>query len=71
MKRYIATISYYIYAEDDADAIRQAQIECDNLNKIEDCNTSIDSIYEQPFGTIGNRKVELHSEDSFKPKDGF
>ena len=71
MKRYIATISYYIHADDDADARIQARYQCGAINEIEDCHASIDSIVEQPFGTIGNRKVELHSEDSFKIKAGF
>lgn len=71
MKRYIATISYYIHAEDDATAIMLANEDCNKKNFFEDCHASIDSIVEQPFAKIGNRKVELHSEDSFKPKDGF
>jgi hypothetical protein len=56
-KRYVVTVSYYLYAEDDKAAIREANFHTLKLNQKEDCRASVDGIVESEFGKIGSRKV--------------
>ncbi len=58
--RYVVTIDYYVYAQNDWEAVKKAKMDIHTLNThsdIEMMESAIVSIVEQPFGTIGNREV--------------
>ena len=59
--RYVATVSYYVYAESDRDAERKAIALCHSQRKKYDNQCSIESIAEQQFGTLGSSKIELEN----------
>jgi len=60
-KRYVVNLEMYMYDKDDESVIRQAQKLADALDAKYDNRCSVDTIVEQPFGTIGNRKVKEHT----------
>jgi hypothetical protein len=57
LKRYVVTLEKYVFAENDKEAIYQAQKQAVKEQIAEDNRCSVTEIVEQPFGTIGNRKV--------------
>lgn len=57
MKRYVVTLEKYVFAENDKEAIYQAQKQAVKEQVTEDNRCSVTEIVEQPFGSIGNRKV--------------
>jgi hypothetical protein len=57
-KRYTVTLDLYVYANTDNEAIKEAKKVIDTLENKDDCKAEILSIFETPFGTIGEaRKV--------------
>jgi DNA modification methylase len=56
-KRYLVSVEMYMYAKDDEDVQKQAQRFADQLKAKHDNQAVVMSIYEQPFGTLGNRKL--------------
>lgn len=56
-KRYIVTLSMYMYAKDDSSIKNKAEKFVTAINQKYDNRASIDSIYEQPFGKLTNRKI--------------
>ena len=63
MKRYAVTIDLYVHAENDQDALQQAQAMAETVNGKEDNQASVLELSEIPFGSIKARKVDLsHSE---------
>ena len=48
-KRYVVTISYYEYAETEAEARKMALELVKELNDNGDCNAEVESIVEKPF----------------------
>ena len=57
MKRYVVTLEKYVFAENDKEAIFQAQKQATDEQIAHDNRCSVTEIVEQPFGTNGNRKV--------------
>ena len=66
MRRYVATISMYIYVDDPSDAIgkkgdglaiKNAKKICKKLDKKYDCNAKIVEIGEQPYGSTSYREI--------------
>jgi len=57
MKRYVVTLEKYVFAKNDKEAIYQAQKQAVKEQVAEDNRCSVTEIVEQPFGSIGNRKV--------------
>ena len=57
MKRYVVTLEKYVFAENDKEAIFQAQKQATDEQIAHDNRCSVTEIVEHPFGTIGNRKV--------------
>lgn len=55
--RYIVEVSFYIYAENDLDAIEQAQKFADEQNHQQDNNCSVEAITHNNFGSLTPRKV--------------
>lgn len=55
--RYIVEVSLYIYAENDLEAIEQAQKFVDEQNHQLDNNCSIESIIHNNFGSLTPRVV--------------
>ena len=56
--RYAVTIDFYAYADNDADAQKQAEIICNMINTLDDSRAETLSIHEVPYGKIGEfRKV--------------
>ena len=56
--RYVVTVELYMYAKDDKDVKKQANKLVKDLQKKDDNQASIVSIFEQKFGTLGNREVK-------------
>lgn len=57
MKRYVATIDLYVYAESDEQAKAKADKIAMTLYIDDDCKASVTEIGEQPFGTMEYRKI--------------
>ena len=57
-KRYVVVIDTYVYAENDYMARKNAHKLADNLRNLRDNQAAVLDIVEQPFGTIGNRKLK-------------
>jgi len=55
--RYIVTISFYMWENDDETVIEKAQKFCNKTDEKEDNSCELESIIEQPFGRLTNRDV--------------
>lgn len=55
-KRYTVTIDLYVYASTDDEAIKEAKKVIDTLENKDDCKAEILSIFETPFGVIGEAR---------------
>lgn len=58
-KRYIAKIDFYVYAESDNEAKKNAQEIAQDVSKIDDNQASVIGLSEQLFGTLGCREIQL------------
>lgn len=58
LKRYSASVSFYIYGKDDKEVQKKLAIFIAGLNKKYDNHASVDSIVEIPFGSFETRKVK-------------
>ena len=59
-KRYVVTFEAYVYAENDYMARKRAHAVNASINAIMNVQDSeVTDIVEQPFGTIGNRKLKI------------
>lgn len=56
-KRYVATIELYVWADNDADAKKNAEKIATALDNKLDNDASVTSLYEQLTGTLDNRKI--------------
>ena len=57
--RYVVTFEAYVYADNDYMARKKSHAVNDSINAIMNVqNSDVMDIVEQPFGTIGNRKLE-------------
>tara|TARA_B100002019_G_scaffold141132_1_gene121569 strand:+ start:466 stop:705 length:240 start_codon:yes stop_codon:yes gene_type:complete len=64
--RYVVTFEAYVYAPNDYMARKRAHAVNDSINAIMNVQDSdITGIVEQPFGTLGNRKLD----DISKPRE--
>ena len=64
--RYVVTFEAYVYAPNDYMARKRGHAVNDSINAIMNVQDSeITSIVEQPFATMGNRKLD----DISKPRD--
>jgi len=64
--RYVVTFEAYVYADNDYMARKKAHAVNDSINAIMNVQDSeVMGIVEQPFGTMGNRKLD----DISKPRD--
>ena len=61
MKRYAVTIDLYIHAENDSEAIKQAETVAENLRGKEDNHASVLEIWENKFGSLNHRLVKSES----------
>ena len=61
MKRYAVTIDLYIHAENDSDAIKQAEKVAEKLRSKEDNHASVLEIWENKFGSLNHRLVKSES----------
>ena len=69
-KRYVVTFEAYVYAPNDYMARKRAHAVNDSINAIMNVQDSeVNGIVEQPFGTIGNRKLDDISKPTSKDKD--
>ena len=64
--RYVVTMDMYVYAENDFMARKKAHKLADGLKSKLDNQAAVLDIVEQPFGTLGNRKLK----DISKPSSG-
>ncbi len=56
-KRYVATIQFYVWADDDQQAKAFTEDICQELNDKNDCRAEITELGEQPFATIHYREI--------------
>jgi len=69
-KRYVVTFEAYVYAPNDYMARKRAHAVNDSINAIMNVQDSaVTDIVEQPFGTLGNRKLDDISKPIKKDKD--
>ena len=57
-KRYVAVIDFYINADNDNQALKEAEKIARALDVKFDNKASVIELYEQPFGTMSNRKIK-------------
>ena len=70
MKRYVVTFEAYVYAPNDYMARKRSHAVNDSINEIMNVQDSdITDIVEQPFGILGNRKLDDISKPTSKDKD--
>ena len=68
--RYVVTFEAYVYAPNDYMARKRAHNVNDSINAIMNVQDSeIKEIGEQPFATMGNRKIDDISKPRDKDKD--
>ena len=68
--RYVVTFEAYVYADNDYMARKKSHAVNDSINAIMDVqNSEVTDIVEQPFGTLGNRKLDDISKPISKDKD--
>ena len=56
-KRYVVTVSFFMYAEDDKAIMREASNYTSQLNKDHDCRATVECITQSQYGKLGTRKV--------------
>ncbi len=56
-KRYVVTVSFFMYAEDDKAIMREASNYTSQLNKEQDCRATVECITQSQYGKLGTRKV--------------
>lgn len=59
MKRYVATIDLYVYAENDNEAYKKSKEVVDVVQELDDNRAGIVSVEEVPFASRATRKIEL------------
>lgn len=65
-KRYLVTTSFYLYADNDADAKDVAlAIAAKQAKKFDDCCT-VDELAEAPFGSLKPRKININTCQTIK-----
>jgi len=57
MKRFVVRLEFYIHADTDTEAKRIADNMAEDQRYHNDNDCQVVSIYEQPFGALGNRAV--------------
>jgi hypothetical protein len=60
-KRYVATVEFYVWGDNDEDVIKQVQEYCTEQDLKNDNHCNLISLVEQPLGKIGNRVVISNS----------
>lgn len=58
-KRFVAQIDFYVYANSDEEAKQKAEAICKGMRNEQDNHATLNELVEQPFGTLGNRKINL------------
>ena len=61
-KRYVATVEFYVWGDNDEDVIKQVQEYCTEQDLKNDNHCNLISLVEQPWGKIGNRVVISNTE---------
>ena len=56
-KRYVVTVSFFMYADDDKAIVKEASNYTRELNQKHDCRATVDGITESQYGKLGARKV--------------
>jgi hypothetical protein len=56
MKRYTVLVDFYLYAENDEEAKRKAELRRKLIEEIDDNRASIVSMHETPFAEIGTAR---------------
>ena len=59
MKRYATTISIYVYAESDKEAIQLSKDIASEMRDLEDNDATVEEIHEMPFASLEPRKLNF------------
>ena len=70
-KRYVATMDFYVYANDDQDAINKSKALADNMNMNLDNQAEITGLVRQEHGAIGNSPVDFNEGSMLMLKRDF
>lgn len=59
-KRYVATITVYVYAEDDKSALKASKTICDKINHKDECpDASVESLHSKKYGQLVPEFVDI------------
>jgi len=58
-QRYVANMEFYVYANDDKDAVNKSKALASDMNMNFDNQASITSLSKQSFGTLGSKPLDL------------
>lgn len=61
-KRYVAVVDFYVWAQSDEDALRQAEDICNMIKEKDDNGASIIEMAENKPGINNNREIYPNSE---------
>lgn len=56
-KRYIATVDFFIYVEENEDPKKVLDRWVEDQNRLNDSQCNILTIHDQPFGTLGAKLI--------------
>lgn len=59
MRRYVVTMDFYMYAEDDKQVIKNAKKYAEEIKDDNGSSTSIVSIHEQPYASTETRELKI------------
>ena len=61
LKRYAATVDFYVFAESDKDAIKQAEDFCKEQTDKKDNQCKVIEIHDTPVASFYSRKLNIHA----------
>lgn len=65
-KRYVATVSFYVWAENDSEALSESRKIAKMIDLEHDNCCDLEELHENNFGSLDSRKVEIkQKEDTY------
>lgn len=71
MKRYVATLTIYVYGDTDQDALNKSQNICEGLKDKYDNHADTEQLHLQPHARLGGTKIDLSELNKYKPVTEF
>ncbi len=71
-KRYVATITVYVYAEDDESALKASKTICDKINHDDECpNADIEKLHIKTHGKLESKEIDISEMKSNLEMEGL